>query len=403
MYFVSWGAVRRRTTQAVLLTLLAALAAAAATAGTWYGLTVASRAAGAEVAARPAAERVITVHQRADSDGDPRRALDELAATTRGLLPLPGVGPVLGVEHETIYTDKLHGYAPSGLPVAYRDDLCAHVRITGACPSTPGTVLISADVSRRVGLRTGDFFEVRPEGAVGTLRLGVSGVYTITDTDGPYWTDELFTARGELDPAFTTLDTFRQPQLGKPTLAVAVPVPLALLRGDNNYDLNGVLNAAGPKFASAQLELDNPTGELFDAVLADRRTVLVGVLAALVQVLLLAWFALGLAGRLTGRDRRADAGLLKLRGATGGGLLRLAAGQHLVPLGAGAVLGLPLGIGASWLVAGELPVRSEWWLALLVAVGVILLVELVGLAVLVGVDGLAQRAPVVALLRRVAG
>jgi hypothetical protein len=54
MYLVSWGAVRRRGTQAALLTLPAALAAAAATAGTWCGLTVASRAAGAEVTARPA-------------------------------------------------------------------------------------------------------------------------------------------------------------------------------------------------------------------------------------------------------------------------------------------------------------------------------------------------------------
>jgi hypothetical protein len=403
MYFVSWGAVRRRTGQAALLTLLAALAAAAATAGTWYALTVASRAAGAEVAARPAAQRVITVHQQATSAGDPRKSLDELAATTRGLLPLPGVTPVLGAEHEALYTDKLHGYAPSGMPLAYRDDLCAHVRITGACPSAPGSVLISADASQRVGLRTGDPFELRPDGALGTLKLTVSGVYTVTDVDGPYWTDPLFTAQGELDPVFGTLDTFRQAQLGRPTFAVAVPVPLALLRGDNNYDLNGVLNEAGPKFASAQLELDNPTGELFDAVLADRRTVIVGVLAALAQVLVLAWFALGLAGRLTGRDRRSDAGLLKLRGATGGGLLRLAAGQHLVPLGVGAVLGLPIGIVASRLVAGELPVRSEWWLALLVATGAILIVELIGLFVLVGVDGLAQRAPVVALLQRVSG
>ncbi|MEU4242804.1 FtsX-like permease family protein [Actinoplanes sp. NPDC026619] len=403
MYFVSWGAVRRRTTQAALLTLLAALAAAAATAGVWYGLTVASRAAGAEVAARPAAQRVVTVHQQINSAGDPRASLDALAATTRGLLPLPGVTPILGVAHETLYTDRLHGYAPSGMPVAYRDGLCEHARITGACPSTPDTVVISADASRRIGVKTGDTIEVRPEGAGGVLRLRVSGVYAITGADEQYWTDPLFRAQGDLDPLFTTLDTFREPSLGRPTLAVAVPVPLPLLRGDHNYDLNGVLNEAGPRFAAAQLELDNPTGELFDAVLADRRTVIIGVLAALAQVLVLAWFALGLAGRLTGRDRRADAGLLKLRGATGGGLLRLAAGQHLVPLVVGAVAGLPIGIVASRLVAGELPVRSEWWLALLLAAGAILVVELIGLLVLVGVDGFAQRAPVVALLQRVSG
>ncbi|GAA2639538.1 FtsX-like permease family protein [Paractinoplanes durhamensis] len=403
MYFVSWGAVRRRTTQAALLTLLAALAAAAATAGTVYGLTVASRAAGAEVTSRPAAEQVITVHQDGAAVSDPRAALDALAATTRDLLPLPGVTPILGAAQDTFYTDVPHGSARTGMAVAYRDDFCAHVRLTGACPSTPDSVAISADVSRRIGLKTGDTFEVRPDGAVGPLQLRVAGVYVVTDAAGPYWTDPLFRAQGDLDPVFTTLSAFSSPQLGRPTLSVATPVPLALLRGDNNYDLNGVLNAAGPRFAAAQLDLDNPTGELFDAVLADRRTVIVGVLVALAQVLVLAWFALGLAGRLTGRDRRADAGLLKLRGTTGGGLLRLAAGQHVVPLAIGAVAGLPAGIAAARLIAGELPVRAEWWLALLVSVAAILVVELIGLLVLTGVDGIAQRAPVVVLLQRVSG
>ncbi|WP_433307262.1 FtsX-like permease family protein [Actinoplanes sp. CA-030573] len=399
MYFVSWGAVRRRTAQAVLLAVLAALAAAVASAGPWFGLTVASRAAGAEVAARPAAQRVITVHQpEAETNGDPRRALDALDARVHALLPLAGTTPILGLAQDTIYIDTLHGSAPSGMPVAYRDGFCDNVRLTGACPTTPSTVAISDDVAKRLGLEIGDTFPVRPDGAVGSLTLRVVGVYVPV---GAYWTDKLFLAQGDLDPVFTTLDTFRQPQLGRPTLAVALPVPLPLLRGDALYDLNGVLNAAGTRFAAAQLDLDNPTGELFDAVIADRATVLEGVLVALVQFLVLAWFALGLAGRLTGRDRRADAGLLKLRGATRGGLLRLTAGQHVPPLLTGAAIGLPLGILAAWLVAGSLPVRSEWWIALLMAVGAVLAVALGGLLVLAAMDALAQRAPVVALLRRV--
>jgi len=401
MYFVSWGAVRRRSAQAALLTLLATLAAIAAASGPWYGLAVASRAAGAEVTARPAAERVINVHQpAATTGGDPRKALDSLSARVHDLLQLPGATPVLGLAQETVYTDVRHGAAASGMPIAYRDGFCANVRLTGACPETPSTVAISADVAKRLRLRPGDDFPVRPDGAVEELDLKVVGVYLAV---GDYWTDPLFRSQGDLDPVFTPLDTFRLPSLGKPTLAVALPVPLPLLRGDHLYDLNGVLNAAGPRFAAAQLDLDNPTGALSDAVIADRRTVLIGVLVALVQVLVLAWFALGLAGKLTGGDRRADAGLLKLRGATRGGLLRLTAGQHVLPLLLGAAIGLPLGIAASGLVAGSLPVRSEWWIALLMSAGAVLAVAAGGLLVLGGIDALAQRAPVIALLRRVPG
>ncbi|MFF5296036.1 FtsX-like permease family protein [Paractinoplanes globisporus] len=399
MYFVSWGAVRRRTTQAALLTLLATLAAIAAASGPWYGLTVASRAAGAEVEARPAAERVINVHQPpADTGGDPRKALDALAARVQGLLTLRGSTPILGLTQNTVYTDVRHGSAPSGMPIAYRDGFCANVHLTGACPSAPSTVAISADVAKRLQLKPGDTFPVRPDGAYGTMELHVVGVYVAA---GDYWTDKLFQSQGDLDPVFTPLDTFRLPELGKPTLAVSLPVPFPLLRGDNLYDLNGVLNAAAPRFAAAQLDLENPTGDLSDAVIADRRTVLTGVLVALAQLLVLAWFALAMAGRLTGRDRREDAGLLKLRGATRGGLMRLTAGQHVPPLLLGAAIGLPIGIAAAWLVAGDLPVRAEWWIALVMSVGAVLAVAAGGLLVLTGTDALAHRAPVIALLRRV--
>ncbi|GIE97177.1 hypothetical protein Ari01nite_46420 [Paractinoplanes rishiriensis] len=397
---MSWGAVRRRTGAALAVLVLATIAATAAAAAPWYGLTVATRAAGAEVTARPDAEQVITVHRPGrPTGGDPRRALDEFAGTVRGLLPLPGATPVLGLVQDTTYLDRQRGNSVSDLPLAYRDGFCANVRLTGTCPDRPDTVAISGDAARRLGLAPGGTLPVRPGGAVDEIPLRITGVYE--PTGGTYWSDPLFRSRGDLDPAFTSLDTFRRPRLDTPILGYALPVPLPLLRGDNLYDLNGVLNAAGPRFAAAQLDLDNPTGKLFDAVLADRVTVLRNVLIALGQLLVLAWFALALAARLTGRDRRADAGLLRLRGTPRGGLLRLALGQHVVPLAGAAVLGLPLGIAASGLVAGGLPIRAEWWPALAFSAGAVAAALGVGLLVLTAVDLYAQRAPVIALLRRV--
>jgi hypothetical protein len=81
--------------------------------------------------------------------------------------------------------------------------------------------------------------------------------------------------------------------------------------------------------------------------------------------------------------------------------MRLATGQHLVPLLAGAAAGLPLGFLAGRLLAGRLPVRTEWWLAFLASLAAVLLALLGGLLALTLVDLFAHRAPVVALLRRV--
>jgi len=402
MYQVSFGAVRRRTGQALLVLFLGLLVAAAAAAAPWYGLTVAARTAGNEVTSAPAAQRVVLVSRAAAGVGnDPRAALDALAAQAGGLLPLPGAVPLTGLVQNTAYDDPRHRGSVAGLPVAYRDGFCAHVRLAGACPAVAGETAISADTAQRLALAAGDQIDVRPSNATGSVRLRITAVYQVADAAGEYWTDKLFRSAGDQDPAFTAIDTFRQPEFGQPVLAYDVPVPLRLLRGDDNYDLNAVLNAAEPRMASAQLDYTNPVGKLVDRVLAGRATVLQDVLIAVGEVVVLGWFGIALAGRFTGRDRRGDAALLKLRGSTRGGMLRLVLGQHLVPLLGAAVVALPAGFASAWLVAGGPPVRSEWWLAARLSAVAVAAVLAGALAALTVADALVQRAPVAALLRRV--
>ena len=74
------GAVRTRTAQAVTVLVLTALAAAVAFAGPWYGIAASARAAAADVAAAPAAQRILSIRQIVTIDGDPRAALDTFAA-----------------------------------------------------------------------------------------------------------------------------------------------------------------------------------------------------------------------------------------------------------------------------------------------------------------------------------
>ena len=402
MYMVSLGAVRRRSGPARLVALLAALLAAVASAAAWYGLTVAGHTAGAEVDAAPPAQRVITVHGAgADTATNPRGALDAFAATVRGVLPVRGAEPALGVAADTTYVYPGRPGAASGMAVAYRDRFCANARLTGTCPAAPNDAAISTDAARRLGLRVGGALRVRSVTSPTPLAFRITAIYQPLDPAGAYWSDELFRSQGSLDPFFTTLESFRSPELARTTVAYGVEVPAPLLRGDGGYDLNGLVNAAGPRLAAAQLDLDAPTGALVDAVRGERIAVAKGVAVALGQVAVLAWFAFALAGRFTGRERRADAGLLKLRGSTGRGILRLALGQHLIPLAAGGAAGWVAGFLVAWPLAGGLPVRVELWAALLLSLAAVLGVLAVALLVLLAVDALAQRAPVAVLLRRV--
>ncbi|MCA2214209.1 FtsX-like permease family protein [Jidongwangia harbinensis] len=401
MFAVILGAVRMRTGQAAMVAVLAALAAATAAAAPWYALAVASRTTTADVTAAPPAQRVLTASRSGPVGRDPAGALRDFGAELRGLLPIDGGVPVLGLRAATIHRPATPGVAVSGFATAYRDGFCRHVRLAGACPAAATDAAISRDVSRRLRLDVGDEVAVRATATGPPVAFRVVGLYEPADPDDGYWSSRLFRANGELDPLFTTAAGFADPRLGEATFAYEVEVPAHLLRGDNGYDLNAALDDAVPGIAAAGIRLTNPTGEILDSVRAGRATIWRGVLIALCQLLLLAWFALGLAGRYTLRDRRADAGLLKLRGGNRARILLLTSGQHLIPLVAGTLLGLPAGLAAARLLAGAAPVPAEIWPALGLAAAAAGVALAGGLLVLTVVDAVMLRQPVAALLRRV--
>lgn len=397
MLTLVFGAVRARTAQALTVLVLTALAAAVAAAGPWYGLAAASRAAASDVAQAPPAQRIVSVRQITGTAGDPQRALDAFADATRRLLPVPDLEPVRGM---TIAQNALTGEGAPDMSLSYREGLCSRVRLTGECPARAGEVAISQDAAEHLGLGIGDDLQLAASEVSLPVSLRVVGRYTVLDPGGAYWSNRLFRADDGLDPAFTVLGTFTNPQLLEPTLTYDVGVPEALIRGDGGYDLAAVLRRAESAFEEAGLRLVNPTGPLLGAIARDRAIVRDGVLVALGQVLVLGWFAMGLAGRYTGRERRGDAALLKLRGSTRVGMLGLAFGQHLVPMVAGALVGAPPGRLAAQALAGPVPAEDRLLALRLsaLAVGVVLVG---GLLVLAAVEAAVLRLPVAQLLRRV--
>ncbi|WP_250007168.1 FtsX-like permease family protein [Actinoplanes sp. M2I2] len=397
MFALIWGAVRARTAQVLTILVLTALAAAVAAAGPWYAYASINRAAASDVAAAPAEQRTVSVQQIADLDGDPRAAIAGLTSTVQGQLPLPQVDPVTGL---ALPMTVNAGGGVTVMSVAYRDEFCANVRLDGPCPASPGQTAISVAAAQQLGLGLGDKLTLRFSPNARPVDLTVVARYSYTDPGGPYWSNALFEAGRGLDPAFTPLDTFRLEPLWEPTVTFDLTVPERLLRGDGGFRLGRVLREADARIAASGLRLVNATGPLLAAIDRDREEIRLGVVIAMVQTLALTWFAIGLAGRYTGRDRRGDAALLKLRGSTRSAILRLVWGQHLLPLTAGALIGLPLG----WLLARGLagPVSSavqqrEALLLSLAAVGAVLLG---GLVVLAAVEAVALRRPVADLLRQ---
>ena len=397
MFALVLGAVRARTAQVLTVLVLTALATIAAAAGPWFATAATTSAAEADVAAAPAAQRTLSVRQQLGTNGQPQASLDSFADAVGAILTVGDGAPILGIRQQMTVA---RSGADRTISVSARDGFCDHVVLSGTCPATTGDAVLSTEVAEQLGLAVGDRFTVRSAPGAVPVPLRVSGTYELTDPLGAYWSDPLFRSDGGLDPLFTTIDTFENRQLWTATVTYDVGVPAALLRGDNGYRLGRQLREIDARLSAAQLQLVNATPPLLEAIERDKATVRQGVLVAVGEVLVLGWFAIALAGRYTGRDRRGDAALLKLRGSTRLSMLRLTVGQHLVPLLGGAIVGAPAGFLLARLLAGPVTgaqLRQTFALAA-IAVAVVIAG---GLLMLILVEAAVLWQPVAALLRRV--
>jgi putative ABC transport system permease protein len=397
MFALIWGAVLTRRAQVLAVAVLTALAAAVAAAGPWIASASTARAAAADVAAASGEQRTVSVREIADTRGDPRGRLDKFAAQVRESLPLPATGAIGGL----VAPLKVNrgGDTPT-MSLAYRDEFCAHVRLEGPCPTRDRQVAISHDAAQRLGLGPGDTLSMQAAPTSDPMRFTVVALYSLTDPIEQYWSNPLYETMDGFDPAFTTIGSFELREIWEPTVTYDLPVPDALLRGDGGYDLATELLDADLRLSTSGLHLVNTSAGLLGTIAQDRARIQTGVLVGMLQILVLALFAIGLAGRYTGRDRRGDAALLKLRGSTRSGMLRLVWGQHLVPLVLGAAAGLPLGFLLARRLAGPL-VPAERPTVVLLSLAAVGAVLAGGLLVLVLIEALVLRQPVATLLRRV--
>jgi hypothetical protein len=393
------GALRSRTAHTATVLVLAVLAVAAAAAAPWYVLAADDAALLGAVNGASAGQRVFDANRGLTISSDARTALDQLDQTVRGTVDLPVEASYLGMYQLGLYQSA--GLNVS-VPIAYRDAVCAHLTVTGDCPSRPGEAIMSRRSAALLHATVGDSLGVEP--GVSSVQLRIVGLYDWADPAGAYWANPLFgppateDSAGRADPMFVTSDTFVPRGFDHPTGTDDLVLPVAAFRDPG---LGARLEEIRYELTQHDLQTYQGADTILRQIALEQGLINVGVVAGAAQLLVLCWFALYLAGRSSGPQRRLDVGLLKLRGASFGRLLRLTIGHSAAPILAGLVPGVALGyLAARWL-AGPLADPSRNRLAWQLSAGAVLLAVLGGVLAIVVAEWRTLRAPVVDLLRRV--
>jgi hypothetical protein len=133
----------------------------------------------------------------------------------------------------------------------------------------------------------------------------------------------------------------------------------------------------------------------------EQRLMYLGVPIGALQLLVLCWFALYLAIKYTGDERRPDIGLLKLRGARRYRIWLLLSGQSAVPMLLGAVAGVVAGSAAGRYFGGTITRPESTRLAAALAGSAAALAILGAFLAAIVAERRSLAAPVVDLLRQV--
>src|SRR5258705_6158504 len=143
------AAIRRRPAQAVTLFLLAAVASGGAAAAPGYTVASSQSLAVASVADAHGNERLVGASGRLTGDPDLGHAFDQFTSTVHRELVLPGFPTTEDLRVTATVSEKQ-------APLAYREKVCDHLVIDGACPTAAGEVVIGAAQAESARVKVGD-------------------------------------------------------------------------------------------------------------------------------------------------------------------------------------------------------------------------------------------------------
>lgn len=411
---VALGALRARRAQTAVLLLIAALVTAAAVAAPFFVLAASGSVATRDVSSAPAGQRLVTVYRELDTSAE-SASFDRYLSDVRRDLALPGFDQVAGVSIVGVVTGTA-GRAAS--PLAARDGVCARVVLRGACPTDAHDALLSTRTAADLGVGVGDQVRFASPTLDTPLSLRVSGLYQPREPTAPYWgtgrlladgvTDTARPAaadrpRGTPDAVFVSWDGMRASRIVGTTYTVDRIATPAALTARGAADVGQAVQDGQARLKADGYRVDTDLPDLIGQILRDQRSIQLGVPLGAGQLVLFGWYALFLAVSAGATDRRADIGLLKLRGLPRRRIWSLAFQQSALPVLAGLVPGGLLGWLVARLLAGGIADAGQLRLALLAAGGAAVGAVLGGLFTALVAERRTVRSDVVDLLRRTPG
>ncbi len=419
---VTLRGIRHRPGRSLIVLLLAAVAVTAAVLAPAYARAAEQSVLIDAVRAAPPDLTGLLVSAQGDKSIAPAayESVDEARATGGGALARhPALRAAFGVPIASVDSEALFasgGEALSGR-LAYRAGACAHLVVTGRCPSQPGEVVVSTRTAEQYGLHPGQRLSLQPGGAAPptTARpdlVTVIGTYSVRDPGDPYWGRTAYFSSGYTGPdgASTRVDTLfagtedaARPwaPTAEARLRLEYPLQPAAIRLDDVPALRRDLTQLGRELAGRGLQVTSVLPSVLDDAAAEQVAIGRTVPIVAIPLVLLALVVLFLLVASVSEERAPELALAKLRGYPLGLANRFGLGEALFLVVAAGPLGLLLGLllvrAVGWFVfASGTPVELR-----LPVLGAALAAVLAGAAaaVLASLRTLGQ--PVLALLRRV--
>ncbi|GAA3215757.1 hypothetical protein [Dactylosporangium siamense] len=326
MLAIIWGAIRTRRASAVVMAILVAITGAGLGAAGWIATRDAAAASQARIGGEPPARRTLSVRGSVALGADPAQAMTRFRATTESTAGLPAERAVAGVRLQGVL-EPPGGAGRTEAELRYRDDACANLELTGACPAGPGEVALPTTLALRLGVAVGTRIRHDNGKSSEPTPLLVVATFDPRDPLGWWWTGQ------QGDAAFATLDTVAS--AGVPATATYdLLLPAAQFTGG---DTGAVAAAVARLGKGGALEVTSGADALSQAVAGERYAVTHGIVLAAVQLAAIGWIAIAVSAWYAAEARRGDAARVALRGARRRRVIVATSGQSAVPALAGAV------------------------------------------------------------------
>jgi putative ABC transport system permease protein len=239
----------------------------------------------------------------------------------------------------------------TSIPLVWRSSVCAHLRIRGSCPASPGQVMISSRTAHVTGWHPGELLRFPGWGP-----FTITGIYHLPIADRDYWfgRDSMyFPVTTPIDALFTSRATLEQgPAQQQGTAVVDDSLNPARLSGDEVQPLRAAMAAFGasPALADQQVLVGTALPATLATVESGWRSLAVPVALITAQLLVLCLLLLFLAVTDAIEARGPEIALAKLRGQGAWRTVAFGMSEPVLLL----ALALPIGILAGWGAAAAL-------------------------------------------------